>query len=680
VTSPGLLPLEYPQEAGSRPGASSPLRAQQQSTETREFFTYHGFWAPGVRLFRQLGFNAKALIISAVFLVPITLLSAAYLGDTSARISFAKKELLGLRYLREVLPLVKLTQEQRGRAMRMATSGARDDRSESDPDAYEAQFARLNDLQRSVATDLGTTDAFKAIVQSLPAASGQAGDAMGIHERYSQFISDQLVLARIALERSNLSQDPDLVSGLLVTVSLKNIPELTEKVSQTQALGEQALSAGRISAPQQRLISDALPLIEYFDSDIAGLLQKAIAESRELKSDLALEAGFDGAAEIRGLARHYLFGQAVAGDVERFKRSGEQSVEAFWSLDHRALVSLESMLNHRVDKTILHRNEFLALLAIALLLAGYLFWSFRSVTEGGFRAVTADVERMRQGDLTGRPNAWGRDEASKLLVAVGQMKESFHVIVGDVRAASRQILEASATLADHAEDSVERNADAVRQLQRCAEAVAAIWKSIDESQQLLAKTVQLSNANAEAAKMGQLAVDAQLSTMDELDKSSTKISEFVGVINSIAFQTNILALNAAVEAARAGESGKGFAVVASEVRSLADRAAGAGREISHLIEANRERVQRSVKISNQTGEKMASLVDNAVRMNDLLETVSTSSEAQVASIHGVNESVQTLDRGTAQSAQQAVQTAEVARAMRGFAETLTDRVAAFRVD
>jgi methyl-accepting chemotaxis protein len=263
---------------------------------------------------------------------------------------------------------------------------------------------------------------------------------------------------------------------------------------------------------------------------------------------------------------------------------------------------------------------------------------------------------------------------------VSELQSSLGSIVGDVRGVSAQILDVSSTLAEYADQAVARNAEAVASLKHCVATVAEITTSVDCAQSTVEDAVRLSDANAAAANSGQQAVERQLATMDELARSSRKIGEFTDVIGSISFQTNILALNAAVEAARAGEAGRGFAVVATEVRALADRAAAAGKEIGRLIAANAERVERSVKISVETGEKMTSLVANAQQMNRLLELIAKSAESQNTSTRGVNASLQTLDRGSGQGTERATQTAaNAARMLKGFAAALADRVATFRI-
>ena len=167
--------------------------------------------------------------------------------------------------------------------------------------------------------------------------------------------------------------------------------------------------------------------------------------------------------------------------------------------------------------------------------------------------------------------------------------------------------------------------------------------------------------------------------MHDIHESSAKINDIIGVIDGIAFQTNILALNAAVEAARAGEAGRGFAVVASEVRSLAQRSAGAAREIKGLITTSVEKVESGTKIVEQAGQTMAQVVGNAKQINQYLGEIATSSREQASGVEQVCQSIQELDRSTQQNAALVEETTSAAAALRQQAEMLQAEIANFRV-
>ena len=188
-----------------------------------------------------------------------------------------------------------------------------------------------------------------------------------------------------------------------------------------------------------------------------------------------------------------------------------------------------------------------------------------------------------------------------------------------------------------------------------------------------------SERNAEVANRAGETIQQVVATMQDIHSSSAKINDIIGVIDGIAFQTNILALNAAVEAARAGEAGRGFAVVASEVRSLAQRSAGAAKEIKALISASVEKTDGGKRVVQAAGTIMEDVVTNARQVNHLLADIATSSREQASGVEQVGHSIQELDRSTQQNAALVEQTTAAAVALKAQADRLQDEIKSFRV-
>ena len=644
-----------------------------------EFFRYHGIWAPGVRLFRHLSFNAKALMISAVFMVPITMLGTVYLRDMAAASVATERELQGLRYLQDALPLVRFTQAQRQRAMQAAGPDAASSWPKDQAD-YRQLHGRLQATHRSMGEVFDAAAPFQAVAADLPAAPPRGADATELYERFTQLVADQQALVRVVLEQSSLSQDPDLTTGRIVAGAVAAVPELADRIGQALSLGEQVLAVGEISAPQQRLLSDALPVMEYLEAQVSDHLDKAFKLSEPLRAELGLDKGMPAAAELRGLSRRYLLGSAVKGDAARFKAAGTRAFEGYWTLNGQALSATERLLQQRLHDTSVRRNTVVSMLAGSLLLAAYLFWSFRQATQGGLEVVARHMARMQHGDLTGSPTAWGRDEAARLIVAAKALQQSFSGIVGDVRHVSGQVLDASASLDGHARQLVAGNEASRGHMQQCATAMRRISHAAGQTRTVVDTAARLCDANVQAAHAGQHAVHSQVQTMTELRELSTTIADVTRVVDTIAFQTNLLALNAAVEAARAGPAGKGFAVVAAEVRTLADRSASAAREIRGLIDTNVQRVESSTRISSDASLKMNELVANAQQLTGLLGSISNAADEQNRCIGNVDAALVSLEQGAQQSTDRIDRTAEAVRSLRASSDALRLHVETFRID
>lgn len=251
----------------------------------------------------------------------------------------------------------------------------------------------------------------------------------------------------------------------------------------------------------------------------------------------------------------------------------------------------------------------LAIGAGASLVLGLLFavWATRSITTPVQRAVEA-AEEISKGNLSLRIDAQGKDEAARLLRALSEMQESLSRIVGHVREGSQSVAVASSEIASGNNDLSARTEQQASALQQTAASMEQLNSTVRQNADNARQANQLAMSASTVAVQGGEVVGQVVETMKGINDSSRKISDIIGVIDGIAFQTNILALNAAVEAARAGEQGRGFAVVASEVRSLAGRSAEAAKQIKTLISDSVERVEHGTSLVDQAGTTMTEVV------------------------------------------------------------------------
>jgi methyl-accepting chemotaxis protein len=289
------------------------------------------------------------------------------------------------------------------------------------------------------------------------------------------------------------------------------------------------------------------------------------------------------------------------------------------------------------------------------------------------------AQRIAQGDLTQSIQTQGKDEASQLLHALQAMQDSLSKLVGEVRQSSESIQVASGEVAAGNQDLSGRTEQTASNLQQTSSSLTQLTGTVRQSADSAAQANQLASSAAEVAQRGGDAVAQVVTTMDEINASSKKIADIIGVIDGIAFQTNILALNAAVEAARAGEQGRGFAVVASEVRSLAGRSAEAAKEIKSLIGASVEKVEGGSRQVAQAGETMKEIVGSVQRVSDIIGEISAAAMAQSEGIGHINGSVVQLDQMTQQNAALVEQSAAAAQSMKDQAARLAQVVGTFKL-
>jgi methyl-accepting chemotaxis protein len=287
---------------------------------------------------------------------------------------------------------------------------------------------------------------------------------------------------------------------------------------------------------------------------------------------------------------------------------------------------------------------------------------------------------VAKGNLTHVIEVKSRDETGQLLQALKDMNASLGGIVGEVSYATESITTAAREIAAGNSDLSQRTEQQASSLEETASSMEELTSTVKQNAENAKQARQLSvNASDIAAKGGQM-VDDVVRTMALISTSSGKIADIIGVIEGIAFQTNILALNAAVEAARAGEQGRGFAVVASEVRNLAQRSAAAAKEIKVLIDTSMDKIYAGSKQVDQAGATMHEVVDAVKRVTDIMAEISAASSEQSAGIEEVNQAIVQMDDMTQQNAALVEQAAAAAESMLAQAEALTHAVSAFSLD
>jgi methyl-accepting chemotaxis protein len=287
---------------------------------------------------------------------------------------------------------------------------------------------------------------------------------------------------------------------------------------------------------------------------------------------------------------------------------------------------------------------------------------------------------IAEGDLSQPIDARGTDEVGRLLANLAAMQQSLAGLVGGIRETADSIQVASAEVATGNTDLSQRTEQAASSLQQTASSMEQLTGTVQQTAATARSANQLADAATAVAREGGAIVSRVVTTMGDINASSKKIADIIGVIDSIAFQTNILALNAAVEAARAGEQGRGFAVVASEVRSLAQRSAQAAREIKSLISASVEKVDGGSRLVAEAGQTMGQILSQVQRVTDLVGEITGAAQEQSNGIGQVNQAVSQLDQMTQQNAALVEQSAAAAESRKGQALKLAGAVSVFRLE
>ena len=320
-------------------------------------------------------------------------------------------------------------------------------------------------------------------------------------------------------------------------------------------------------------------------------------------------------------------------------------------------------------------------LGLAALLAGvgFCLWLSRSVMQPLGEAIFI-AETVASGDLSKEFTTERDGDFGRLLRGMGEMEDTLTDVVTRIKASTDSIVVASGQIAAGNQDLSSRTEQQASSLEQTAASMDELTGTVKQNADNARQANQLARSASEVAVKGGSVVSQVVDTMASINASSRKIVDIIGVIDGIAFQTNILALNAAVEAARAGEQGRGFAVVASEVRNLAQRSAAAAKEIKGLIEDSVGKVDAGSALAGEAGKTMEEIVGSVKRVTDIIGEITAASHTQAQGIEHINQAIMQMEQVTQQNAALVEEAAAATQSLKEQAGSLSQVVATFKLD
>ncbi|MDK2633480.1 methyl-accepting chemotaxis protein [Pantoea stewartii subsp. indologenes] len=634
----------------------------------------------------KLGLPTKFLILGIFALVLFILPTYLFIQSGNEAINVKTQELQGVPIEKDILTLLNLIQRHRAESAIAISQNKLDNAPRvalaSQIDAmYEKIASELRQYDASAQPTqrfLNVQTAWSQLQQDVLTGKLTLSSSLTHH---AQLIQNLLDTNQDILDLYSLSLDADLNTYQLIMSIYGRLPELTETLGRIRASGTSIIAAGDKADESYRgameyQLEGGRNALEKF----SNVLNKAFTVEPGLKTDFAAQAqdAYQRSASVLKMAENVFITKTVQITPLDYVKAFTQAINAYNDLGTKLSQQLATTLNDQIDQR-RHSQYILlaALLVLALIAVFVAFMISRSVTRPVKEAV-AVASKVAAGDLTTVITVSGNNEIAELLNALAQMQLRLSLLVTSIKNNASTIANSSEEIAMGNNDLSSRTEEQAASLAETAASMEQLSSIIKQNADNTRYASDMAVSATNAALMSGDAMNAVMATMQKIRGSSSQIEEITAVIDSIAFQTNILALNAAVEAARAGELGKGFAVVAAEVRALAQRSAGAAKEIKGLIEQSVVQSNEGLTLAQDAGSKVKQSVEAIEQTSQLIRDISSSSEEQSSGVSQINIAVNQMDQVTQQNAVLVEQSASSADELAKRASDLRDMVSVFR--
>ena len=655
--------------------AATPLTARRSAQRS---LSRHAL-GPGIALMRRLRMPVKMGLMGLMVVLPLLMLALTAFQSLRNDQLVVKAEVAGAHVAVALIDVVVQLQAHRDLAHR-SLSG--------DTQAREQLPAAAEALKSAVAAIDALQDARLPFVlperwaelrtHILALAAGQGpkphNELFALHSLQVAGLRQMMLLVG---ERSGLLLDPQASTYFLMDLTIERMIPWLEALGTTRSQGAVLLARGDASRAERSMVMGQATAVNLHLDDMAFRLAAVARSGHPAPASWATARTAAQRLSERSLA---LFSaDALAGEANAFHQQGSQAVSAALLFKQDVADALLQLLAQRDRDSVRAMWLQLGVTALGLALLGYLASAFYVSFNGALRTLLRGVNKVANGDLSHRICIFGHDELSDIGALVERMNLRLSAMVAEIRSTAVRVGMSGQLVANSSQSLAERTETQASSLRQTVATVGQLSDAVAANASAASALDQLTDDLRRRAEQGGGAMRDSVAAMAGLEGSSRRMSEIIGVIDGIAFQTNILALNAAVEAARAGESGRGFAVVAAEVRSLAQRSATAASEIRGLIAQSVLQVESSVRQTRAVGQTLDEVVTGVRQVSESLRRIAQASARQSADLEQVSQSVGNLDEITRHNADMVEDSAQASKELVGRAHALSLAVASIRL-
>ncbi|MDP1978558.1 methyl-accepting chemotaxis protein [Undibacterium sp.] len=634
----------------------------------------------------KLSLWQKFVLLSVIALILTAIPTTLYYLESSKNLDAALAENQGLPAMTQILKTVQLTQQHRGlSALVLGGVSSEKDKREAKQKEADASYSSMAGIIKII-NDKAINEAWSAAEQDWHTLREQVSKASinvpASYLAHSALVPKLLIVNDLIGDYYGLSLDPSVDSYQLIQAIYYIQPYLTEELGRMRAKGAGLLARKEATLEDKMVVSDLIARSQDRTQQMNNSFSKAVFSNPDIEKKLGSlmkEATAQATAAMKLATENIAKAKAMEFSSVEYVQVTTRAIDTQFQLNAEACKELHRILDQRISDFYQLRWTMIVAMMALICVAGLFARAIaRSVSVPLEQAIVV-AQHIASGDLRFPADAGGHNETGRLLQALEDMRVSLIDIVGNVRDSIQNINSGTHDIARGNVDLSARTETQASSLEETASSMEQMTGTVRQNSDSARQANQLVNDASKVATDGGGIVDQVIHTMEAINISSRKISEIIGVIDGIAFQTNILALNAAVEAARAGEQGRGFAVVAAEVRNLAQRSATAAREIKGLIGSSVEQVDAGNELASHAGKAMKDIVASVKRITDIMSEIVTATVEQSTGIEQIDLAITQMDEMTQQNAALVEQAAAAAEGLQEQSQALVQTVSVFKL-